>query len=120
MFPVENLSYNYTDTRIGYYLYSDAYKLQHEISEELREIRETLAQKYAEPAGAKAPGEMYRCRFCGLSYNYMTTLRAHERVHDVDEPYVCSRCGLSYRYYVELQAHSLEHKGDLNSYTVKF
>lgn len=25
----------------------------------------------------------YRCRFCGLTFNFMTTLKAHERVHDV-------------------------------------
>ncbi|VDN31448.1 unnamed protein product [Gongylonema pulchrum] len=27
----------------------------------------------------------YKCRFCGLTYNYLTTLRAHERVHNIDE-----------------------------------
>lgn len=26
----------------------------------------------------------YKCRFCGLTYNYLTTLRAHERVHNVE------------------------------------
>lgn len=30
----------------------------------------------------------YKCRFCGLTYNYLTTLRAHERIHDIDE--VCN------------------------------
>ncbi|VDK51430.1 unnamed protein product [Anisakis simplex] len=30
----------------------------------------------------------YKCRFCGLTFNYMTTLRAHERVHNIDQiPY---------------------------------
>lgn len=27
----------------------------------------------------------YKCRFCGLTFNYMNTLRAHERVHNVSQ-----------------------------------
>uniref|UniRef100_A0A914E8Q1 C2H2-type domain-containing protein n=1 Tax=Acrobeloides nanus TaxID=290746 RepID=A0A914E8Q1_9BILA len=27
----------------------------------------------------------YKCRFCGLTYNYMTTLKAHERIHDIEQ-----------------------------------
>lgn len=26
----------------------------------------------------------YKCRFCGLTFNYLTTLKAHERVHDIE------------------------------------
>lgn len=26
----------------------------------------------------------YKCRFCGLTFNFMTTLKAHERSHGVD------------------------------------
>ncbi|KRZ50178.1 Procollagen-lysine,2-oxoglutarate 5-dioxygenase 3 [Trichinella nativa] len=58
----------------------------------------------------------FKCRFCGLVYNYLSTLKAHERVHDVEEPYVCAKCGLSFRFYSELQMHSEEHKG---TYTYK-
>ncbi|XP_003379365.1 procollagen-lysine,2-oxoglutarate 5-dioxygenase 3 [Trichinella spiralis] len=58
----------------------------------------------------------FKCRFCGLVYNYLSTLKAHERVHDVEEPYVCAKCGLSFRFYSELQTHSEEHKG---TYTYK-
>lgn len=79
-------------------------------SDEEGDIDKALAKRYQEPPDKK-PGDTYKCRFCGLTYNYMTTLKAHERVHDVDEPYVCSRCGLSFRYYSELQCHSVEHKG---------
>ncbi|VDO98821.1 unnamed protein product [Soboliphyme baturini] len=61
-------------------------------------------------------GQVYKCRFCGLVYNYLTTLRAHERVHDVEEPYVCAKCGISYRFYSELEIHSKEHTGQ---YTYK-
>lgn len=25
----------------------------------------------------------FKCRFCGYTFNYMNTLRAHERIHDV-------------------------------------
>lgn len=54
--------------------------------------------------------QKFRCRFCGLEYTYLTTLKAHERVHDVEEPYVCPSCGMSFRYYSELQGHNLQHR----------
>lgn len=38
----------------------------------------------------------YTCRFCGLTFNYMNTLRAHERVHNVDQ------VGLSNFYFEEI------------------
>ncbi|KAI1692373.1 zinc finger protein unc-98 [Ditylenchus destructor] len=47
----------------------------------------------------------YKCRFCGLTFNYMTTLKAHERVHDVDQPYLCGKCGEAFRYMCELEYH---------------
>ncbi|VBB25792.1 unnamed protein product [Acanthocheilonema viteae] len=54
----------------------------------------------------------YKCRFCGLTYNYLTTLRAHERVHNIDEPYKCNRCSESFHYLCELEYHAKQHTGD--------
>ncbi|KAI1701891.1 zinc finger protein unc-98 [Ditylenchus destructor] len=51
----------------------------------------------------------YKCRFCGLTFNYMTTLKAHERVHDVDQPYLCGKCGEAFRYMCELEYHCKSH-----------
>uniref|UniRef100_A0A915Q401 Zinc finger protein unc-98 n=1 Tax=Setaria digitata TaxID=48799 RepID=A0A915Q401_9BILA len=51
----------------------------------------------------------YKCRFCGLTYNYLTTLRAHERVHNIDEPYKCNRCSESFHYMCELEYHAKQH-----------
>jgi hypothetical protein len=28
--------------------------------------------------------QFYKCRFCGLTYNFISTLKAHERSHGVD------------------------------------
>ncbi|CAG9535248.1 unnamed protein product [Cercopithifilaria johnstoni] len=57
----------------------------------------------------------YKCRFCGLTYNYLTTLRAHERVHNIDEPYKCNRCSESFHYLCELEYHAKQHT-DLKGY----
>uniref|UniRef100_A0A1I7V769 Zinc finger protein unc-98 n=1 Tax=Loa loa TaxID=7209 RepID=A0A1I7V769_LOALO len=57
----------------------------------------------------------YKCRFCGLTYNYLTTLRAHERVHNIDEPYKCNRCSESFHYICELEYHVKQHS-DLKGY----
>uniref|UniRef100_A0A915C8X7 Zinc finger protein unc-98 n=1 Tax=Parascaris univalens TaxID=6257 RepID=A0A915C8X7_PARUN len=51
----------------------------------------------------------YTCRFCGLTFNYMNTLRAHERVHNVDQPYKCNKCSESFHFMCELEYHAKQH-----------
>jgi hypothetical protein len=51
----------------------------------------------------------YKCRFCGLTYNFMDTLKAHERVHDVMRPYLCNKCGEAFHYKCELEYHAQSH-----------
>uniref|UniRef100_A0A914USH4 Zinc finger protein unc-98 n=1 Tax=Plectus sambesii TaxID=2011161 RepID=A0A914USH4_9BILA len=51
----------------------------------------------------------YKCRFCGLTFNYMTTLKAHERVHNVEQPYVCPKCNCTFHYNCELEYHMQQH-----------
>uniref|UniRef100_A0A1I8EAN8 C2H2-type domain-containing protein n=1 Tax=Wuchereria bancrofti TaxID=6293 RepID=A0A1I8EAN8_WUCBA len=45
------------------------------------------------------------------TYDYLTTLRAHERVHNIDEPYKCNRCSESFHYMCELDYHAKQHSG---------
>ncbi|KAK0402975.1 hypothetical protein QR680_016648 [Steinernema hermaphroditum] len=52
----------------------------------------------------------YKCRFCGLTFNYMTTLKAHERVHDVAQPYTCGKCNESFHFMCELEYHQKQHE----------
>ncbi|CAL2050559.1 unnamed protein product [Caenorhabditis brenneri] len=51
----------------------------------------------------------YKCRFCGLTFNFMNTLRAHERIHDVSQPYVCGKCGESFDFACQLEYHASQH-----------
>jgi len=51
----------------------------------------------------------YKCRFCGLTFNFMTTLKAHERVHDVMQPYLCNKCGEAFHFMCELEYHAKQH-----------
>lgn len=65
----------------------------------------------------------YKCRFCGLTFNFMNTLRAHERIHDVSQvfirwityrnslfqPYVCGKCGDSFEFACQLEYHAAQH-----------
>uniref|UniRef100_A0A915LJ22 Zinc finger protein unc-98 n=1 Tax=Meloidogyne javanica TaxID=6303 RepID=A0A915LJ22_MELJA len=51
----------------------------------------------------------YKCRFCGLTFNFMTTLKAHERVHDIIQPYTCNKCGEAFHYMCELEYHAKTH-----------
>ncbi|CAB3399214.1 unnamed protein product [Caenorhabditis bovis] len=51
----------------------------------------------------------YKCRFCGLTFNFMNTLRAHERIHDVSQPFVCAKCGESFEFACQLEYHAAQH-----------
>ncbi|XGW05778.1 hypothetical protein V3C99_016269 [Haemonchus contortus] len=57
----------------------------------------------------------YKCRFCGLTFNYMNTLRAHERVHNISQPFVCGKCGDSFEFACQLEYHTQQH-GDAKGY----
>ncbi|KAE9417586.1 hypothetical protein Angca_003472 [Angiostrongylus cantonensis] len=57
----------------------------------------------------------YKCRFCGLTFNYMNTLRAHERVHNISQPFICGKCGESYEFACQLEYHTQQH-GDMKGY----
>lgn len=69
----------------------------------------------------------YKCRFCGITFNYITTLKAHERVHNISQvntcvflkifllvqPYTCNKCGEAFHYMCELEYHAKQHLGKL-------
>ncbi|CAI5453993.1 unnamed protein product [Caenorhabditis angaria] len=57
----------------------------------------------------------YKCRFCGITFNFMNTLRAHERIHDVSQPYVCGKCGESFEFACQLEYHAAQHS-DVDGY----
>ncbi|CEF59332.1 Zinc finger, C2H2 domain and Zinc finger C2H2-type/integrase DNA-binding domain and Zinc finger,C2H2-like domain-containing protein [Strongyloides ratti] len=52
----------------------------------------------------------FKCRFCGLTYNYSSTLKAHERIHNVTMPYSCPKCDESFHYMCELEYHIKQHE----------
>jgi len=52
----------------------------------------------------------YKCRFCGLTFNFMTTLKAHERVHNIEAPYLCPKCNESFHFMCELEFHAKTHE----------
>uniref|UniRef100_A0A1I7WLK5 C2H2-type domain-containing protein n=1 Tax=Heterorhabditis bacteriophora TaxID=37862 RepID=A0A1I7WLK5_HETBA len=58
----------------------------------------------------------YKCRFCGLTFNYMNTLRAHERVHNVSQGYKCE-CGRTFYSYTEMLYH--KHPADVQEQNEK-
>uniref|UniRef100_A0A0N5AEA1 Zinc finger protein unc-98 n=1 Tax=Syphacia muris TaxID=451379 RepID=A0A0N5AEA1_9BILA len=79
------------------------------------ELGQTSATADGTEFGEKVKDEnnfiYYKCRFCGLTYNYINTLRAHERVHDVDRPYKCSKCSEAFHFMCELEYHAKQHSG---------
>lgn len=81
-------------------------------AEELAEPLAELAEPLQRPSDCINPGnEVYKCRFCGLTYVYLNTLKAHERVHNVEEPYKCTKCGDAFRFHSELEYHMMGHQG---------
>ncbi|KAI6243785.1 hypothetical protein M3Y99_00042600 [Aphelenchoides fujianensis] len=77
-----------------------------------RELSEEAAGSSAHPPHTTKDDNgfvFYKCRFCGLTYNFLTTLKAHERVHDVETPYQCTKCGESFHFACELEFHAKSH-----------
>ncbi|KAF7634778.1 hypothetical protein Mgra_00005811 [Meloidogyne graminicola] len=95
---------------------------QQELSEELNNLNlqqqnESIEQQQQQKTLKKNSSSVkdengfiyYKCRFCGLTFNFMNNFKAHERVHDIIQPYTCNKCGESFHYMCELEYHSKTH-----------
>ncbi|XP_044744361.1 putative histone-lysine N-methyltransferase 1 [Coccinella septempunctata] len=52
-----------------------------------------------------------RCNVCLLAFKSYKKLRAHKKVHEVENPYKCNKCGDSFEDVEKLAAHLRIHKG---------
>ncbi|KAL1244352.1 Oocyte zinc finger protein [Trichinella spiralis] len=58
----------------------------------------------------------YRCRLCGKSFPYWSSLHNHRRLHLPDRPFVCSICSSCFRWKFCLKQHIIaSHSNELET-----
>lgn len=57
-----------------------------------------------------------RCNVCLLSFTTYKRLRAHKKIHEVENPYQCKECGASFEDVDKLAGHLRIHKGECFQY----
>ncbi|KAM4727691.1 uncharacterized protein FYW61_010905 [Anableps anableps] len=65
-------------------------------------------------AGRRVKEKWYICPFCGKSFDRVSHLQIHQRIHTGEKPYTCEMCGKSFSQRSNLRTHQRTHKEALS------
>ncbi|KAM4551957.1 uncharacterized protein PAE49_015531 [Odontesthes bonariensis] len=67
------------------------------------ELHKTMASR-------RIKEKWYICPFCGKSFDRISHLEIHQRIHTGEKPYTCDTCGKSFSQRSNLRTHQRTHK----------
>ncbi|XP_043989661.1 zinc finger protein 235 [Gambusia affinis] len=65
-------------------------------------------------ASRRIKEKWYICPFCGKSFDRISHLQIHQRIHTGEKPYTCEMCGKSFSQRSNLRTHQRTHKEALS------
>lgn len=76
-----------------------------------QELHKTIASR-------RIKEKWYICPFCGKSFDRVSHLEIHQRIHTGEKPYTCDTCGKSFSQRSNLRTHQRTHKEALSQNAV--
>lgn len=73
------------------------------------ELHKTIASR-------RVKEKWYICPFCGKSFDRVSHLQIHQRIHTGEKPYTCEMCGKSFSQRSNLRTHQRTHKEALSQH----
>lgn len=67
-------------------------------------------------ASRRVKEKWYICPFCGKSFDRVSHLQIHQRIHTGEKPYTCEMCGKSFSQRSNLRTHQRTHKEALSQH----
>ncbi|XP_029478971.1 zinc finger protein 473 homolog [Oncorhynchus nerka] len=63
------------------------------------------------PQGTPAGEKRFVCTYCGKSFDWVSHLEMHQRIHTGEKPYNCVTCGRCFAQQSNLRTHQRVHRG---------
>ncbi|XP_029581068.1 zinc finger protein 24 isoform X2 [Salmo trutta] len=70
------------------------------------------------PQGTPAGEKRFVCTYCGKSFDWVSHLEMHQRIHTGEKPYNCVTCGRCFAQQSNLRTHQRVHRGLRTKQTV--
>uniref|UniRef100_A0A1A7WYL0 C2H2-type domain-containing protein n=1 Tax=Iconisemion striatum TaxID=60296 RepID=A0A1A7WYL0_9TELE len=116
--PSQTFNHPETETSIGFFPEKEQIKNTSAFNPESRVFLLNDPELHKTAASHRVKEKWYICPFCGKSFDRISHLEIHQRIHTGEKPYTCDTCGKCFSQRSNLRTHQRTHKEKLTQTVV--
>uniref|UniRef100_A0A1A8MPC5 C2H2-type domain-containing protein n=1 Tax=Nothobranchius pienaari TaxID=704102 RepID=A0A1A8MPC5_9TELE len=116
--PTQAFNHPERETSIGFLPEKQLIKNTSAFNPERRGFLLNDSELHKTAASHRVKEKWYICPFCGKSFDRVSHLEIHQRIHTGEKPYTCDTCGKCFSQRSNLRTHQRTHKEKLTQTVV--